>query len=255
MAAAGEDQKVMNRLSILATAESLHNATVYDSGNAEGKGGEEIKDASYNFAGAKDMMNAMNEFVSAISDIPATRLLGRAPEGLNSSGDSQQQDWNKKIKARQEMDLGPCLDRLDRYLIPSAIGSLPDADAWYEWAPLDMPSEKDRAERWKVQMEAAEKLQATGSIPDRAFSKGMQSLMEGEGYMPGLSAALAEESDDVRFGIELPDEPEFNSNSGKERDPISAGEGGGTGVPARRAANDAVPRPLYERVRHDFERQ
>lgn len=238
---------VQKRMQVVALAESLHNATIYDSGDPEtGKGGEEITDTTYTFAGAKDILNAFGEFVAAISDIPATRLLGRAPEGMNASGESQQADWRKKVRARQTLELGPCIDRLDRYLVGSALGTLPDG-AWYDWSPLDTPSEKENAERFKMLMEASEKLAMLGAMPERAFNRGLQSLMIEEGFYPELEQALSELSDDERWGIEADmteiDEPE----AVKGGEPSLAGEGG-TGLeadPPRRAANDAAPRPLY----------
>lgn len=196
------EANLQKRLAAVVMAESLHNATIFDAGDPEtGKGGEEIADATYSFAGAKDILNAYAEFVAAIADIPATRLLGRAPDGMNSSGDSQQKDWNKKVRAMQTLTLAPCLDRLDRYLVGSALGTVPEG-AWYDFTPLDLPSEADEATRFKTTMEAAEKLQATATIPETAFTKAMQNLMSNEGWLPGIDEALAEIPEDERFGIE-----------------------------------------------------
>ena len=236
--AAGEEKKVFDRLAILATAESMHNAVIHDAGDDEGKGGEAITDAEYNFAGAKDMLYAYGEFVAAISDIPATRLLGRAPEGMNASGDSQQKDWQKKVRAMQELDLTPCLDRLDPHLLAAAGASPANANA--SWDPLDTPSEKENAERFKTQMEAIDKLAGLAAIPDEAFNRGVQSLMVEEGYLPELELALSELDETERYGIGLPDDPVV-----KGGDPVSLGEGGADDVPPRLAANDAAPRPLY----------
>lgn len=191
---------VMKRLAVLASAESIHNATIYDAGEGDGGPEEKIADAVYNFAGARDVLDAYAGFVAAISDIPATRLLGRAPEGMNSSGDSQQRDWNKKIRAMQALDLQPCLDRIDDWLIQSALGSRP-AEVWHEWAPLDMPDQKDVADRFLTQMQAAEKLQMMAAVPEEAFNRAVQSLLIDEGYMPGLEQALAEIPEDERFGV------------------------------------------------------
>lgn len=248
MIAAGQEADVSTRLGIMATAESIHNAIVYDAGDAEGKGGEEIKDATFTFAGAKDILAAYGERVAAISDIPATRLLGRAPEGMNASGDSQQADWRKKVRAMQTLDLGPCLDRLDRYLLPSALGTVPP-EASFDFAPLDTESQADRATRFKTLMEAGEKLSQMAAMPDTAFNRGMQSLLVEESFLPALEDALNEMSDEERFGISgRLDETE---NSGKEVVQASAeGEAGEEEVvlpPLRRAANDAAPRPLYVR--------
>lgn len=220
--------KVQTRLSTLVLAESTLNAFVYDAGDDDGNGGETITDSAYTFAGAKDVLNAYGEFVAAISDIPATRLLGRAPEGMNSSGESQQKDWAKKVRAMQTIDLAPCLDRLDQHLLPAALGSYP-ATASYEFAPLDLPSEKERTDRFKVAMEAAEKLQLIGAVPEQALNRGVQSLLVEEGYLPELEAALAEMGEDERYGAALPDDE-------VETDPVA---------PAAEQLADATPRPLY----------
>lgn len=246
----GQDQ-ISARLATLAMAESIHNAAIYDSGNGGTNPGEAITDAVYNFDGAKDVINAFNEFVAAISDIPATRLLGRAPEGMNSSGESQQTDWRKKVRAMQTLELAPCLDRLDRYLVPSALGTVPP-EASYDFAPLDTPGEKENAERFKLQMEAAEKLSGLAAMPERAFNRGLQSLLIEEGYLPELEVALAEIPEEERYGVEAePDEgdetDEFGEQQRKGGDPASAGAGGEglEAEPPRRAANDAAPRTLY----------
>ncbi|MFN3474073.1 MAG: anti-CBASS protein Acb1 family protein [Blastomonas sp.] len=227
------------RMAILATAESLHNAFIYDAGDGE-KGGEKIDDSSYSFAGAKDILNSYAEFVAAVSDIPSTRLLGRSPEGMQSSGQSQQTDWNKKIKAMQELDLSPCLERLDRYLLQSAIGSVP-AGQWYEWAPLDMPDQKADSERVKLEAETIQLIQNTGTIPERAMAQAVQSWAINEGMWPELENALTPLSDDERYGLAA---SEFD-NEESEVIEVSAGGGEPRTIPARRAANDAAPRPLY----------
>ena len=257
MVASGQQSAVQERLAILVQAESIHNATIFDAGDGEGKGGERIEDVSYTFAGAKDVLGAYAEFVAAISDIPATRLLGRAPEGMNSSGDSQQADWRKKVRAMQTLDLAPCLDRVDRHLLQSALGRVPDGQ-WYDFAPLDTPGEKENADRFFVLMQAAEKLQATASIPDRAFNRGLQSLMIEEGFLPGLETALNELPEDERWGIEgdpMGDpahDPGGDPQAAKGGDLSSAGAGGDRSEadPPRRAVSDAAPRTLY--VRRDL---
>lgn len=229
----GGQERVQARLEVIALAESMFNASVFDAGS-EGKDAETIDDVSYAFAGAKDILNAYAEFAAAISDIPATRLLGRAPEGMNSSGDSQQADWNKKVRAMQTIDLAPCLHRLDRCLVPSATGQAPDLLDWFDFAPLDTPNQKDRAERFAKQMEAIDRLANLQAMPERAFNRGVQSLMIEEGYLPELEQALAEVPDDERYGIEA----DINAPGGDD------GEGGDLNAGAG-DMNDATPRPLY----------
>lgn len=233
------EQQVMKRLSVMAAAESIHNATIFDAGDAEnGKGGEQVTDATYNFAGAKDVLNAYGEWVAAISDIPATRLLGRAPEGMNSSGDSQQKDWNKRVRAMQTLDLAPCLDRLDPHLLAAA--RVASETVSYDFDPLDAPSEKERAEIFKIEMEAAEKLQITGAIPDRAFNRGLQSLMIERGTLPELELALAELPDDERYGVSQSGEDEEDPDGETQPGNGGAIEEGGERSPAARVADHFV---------------
>lgn len=242
MIAEGREADIFKRLAAMATGESLHNAIVFDAGDEEGKGGEKIEDATYSFAGAKDMLNAAGERVAAIADIPATRLLGRAPEGMNASGDSQQVDWNKRVRAMQTLDLAPCLDRLDRYLIPSALGSVPP-EAAYEFAPLDTESQGDRATRFKTLMEGVVQLQNTATVPDQAFNRGVQSLLVEEAFLPELEAALAGMPDDERYGV-LPEGDDDAEGGDLDLEGEAVGEQG-VPPPLRRAANDAAPRTLY----------
>lgn len=216
----GGETRIAARLSVIALAEGIHNAAVFDAGTANGPG-ESITDVTYNFTGAKDILNTYAEFVAAISDIPATRLLGRAPEGMNSSGDSQQKDYAKKIGAMQELDLTPCLDRLDAYLIPSALGSVPDG-AWYEFAPLDAPTEKEIAERAKLVGDLAKVIGDLNVMPERAFNRAVQSWLIDDGVFPELEMALAEIPEAERWGIEA----ELDLESGKEAIEPSAGPGG-----------------------------
>ena len=242
VAAPGGEEAVSARLSVIALAESIHNASVYDSGT-DGTNAEKIDDVTYSFAGAKDILSAYAEFVAAISDIPATRLLGRAPEGMNASGDSQQQDWRKRIRAMQTLELAPCLERIDPYLVQSATGARPDAGAWFDFSPLDNPSEKDDADRFAVQVGAIEKLVNMGIMPERALAKGAQSLLIEEGYLPGLEAALDEISEDERWGVE----PDLSL----EPDPAPQPKGGDLPAGAEGMdTTDAAPRPLY--VRRDL---
>lgn len=227
---------VMERLAVLAQAESIHNAVIFDAGDGGSNPGETITDATYSFAGAKDILNAYAEFVCAVADIPATRLLGRAPEGMNSSGDSQQKDWAKKIRAKQTLELQGCLDRIDAWLVPSALGSYPPEILW-EFAPLDMPSQAEEATRFKATAEALEKVQAMACIPDIAFANAAQNTLVEGGWMPGLEAALAAVPEAERYGIEPDmDDPDPNAEGGD----LNAG----ADDPNSRIG-DAAPRTLY----------
>jgi len=187
------------------------------------------------------------------ADMPATVLLGKSPDGMNATGEGDQKIWENTVKARQDLDLRPCLDQLDVVLIPSALGKA-DPNIWWQFAPLSTLSEKDEATTFNTTMDALTKLQATASIPDIAFAKGVQNLLTERGWIPGLDAALAEVPEDERFPEDLA-EPvdDVPDGNGKEADPnLAPGGGVGSAATRRRAANDArftdaTPRTLYVR--------
>lgn len=194
------EQMIAKRFAALAMGESIHSVTLYDAGS-NGKDGETITDHAVSWGGIPEIMNAFATFLSAVADIPVTRLLGRSAEGMNASGDSQQRDWAKAIRARQTLQLQPCLDQLDAALIPSALGSRP-ADVWWEFAPLDQPTEKEEADRFATWMGAMEKAQATAAIPEVAFAKALQTGIVENGWAPGLEGALDDIPEAERYGID-----------------------------------------------------
>lgn len=193
-------QQLMRRFQAMVASESIYSATVYDSGDGE-KGGERIDDIQQSWTGMPEIMYAFATFLAGVADVPLTRLIGRAAEGMNASGESQQKDWRKTVAAIQDLDLRPQMEALDQYLIPSALGSVPK-DIWWQWQPLDKPTAAEEAARFKTTMEAVEKLQMTATIPDRAFAEAVQSMMVENGFVPGLEAALAAIPESERFGIE-----------------------------------------------------
>lgn len=242
----GGEALIQARVASLMMGESILNATLYDAGSGEtGGAAEKIDDVTYKFDGMRDVMDAYAMWASAIADIPATRLLGRAPDGMNASGNSQQLDWNKTIRARQTLMAGPCLDRLDAALIPSALGAMPEGLS-FEFPPLDLPSEKEVADTFKASMEAIEKLQGTATIPDVALAKGVQSLLCEQGWLPAIEGALAEVPESERYGIEQPDAPDPTG----PQDPNDPNDPNGTPSPQDPSAMaDATPRPLYVKRR------
>jgi uncharacterized protein len=240
--------RVRGRISALMLGESMFNATLRDAGDGTPGAGETIDHRQVTWAGIPDIIRVFAEAVSAAADIPMTRLWGKAAEGMNSSGDSQQRDWTKMVRARQELMLRPCLDRIDALLIPTALGGKAPADVWWQFAPLDTPSEAEEATRFKSTMEAIEKLQNTGAIPDEAFAKATQNTIIEGGWMPGLEGALAEIPEAERYGLSAdPDATDPSTLQAANENEVAAMEERGAinADQARALLTDAAPRTLY----------
>ncbi|MDF0543345.1 DUF1073 domain-containing protein [Sphingobium sp. H39-3-25] len=251
---AGEDT-LKKRLALMITGQSIINGNLYDLGDGEGKGGEKIDRHQVTWTGIPEIIRVYAEAFSAASDIPVTRFWGTSAKGLNATGEGDDQNWSKMVGTGQKLETRPCLEQIDAVLIPSALGSVP-SEIWWKFAPLDVPSEKEETDRFKVWVEAADRVQMSGAIPEVAFNKAYQNgLIEG-GWMAGLEGALDEVPQNERFGLTPDagggdDDPSAVQAGGG--DPVASAGGGGlpNGRPGRAIGdaaawfNDATPRPLY----------
>lgn len=244
-----DDETLNRRIEVIAMGESSLNATVYRSAAGSEDAGEKIDDYQVTWTGIPAMMDAFDQRVAAVSDIPFTRLTGRSPAGMNSTGQHDTDNWHKSVKAGQALELRPCLDQIDAALIPSAGVK----EATWAFAPLDTPSEKEQADTFKTTVDALEKLNLMGVMPEEAFNELAQNLLAEREWMPGIDTVLAKFSDDERFGGEGDDDPSAIVEGG---DPAASAEGGARNPASRandslaRLFTDATPRPLY--VRRDL---
>ncbi|WP_303758359.1 anti-CBASS protein Acb1 family protein [Sphingobium yanoikuyae] len=212
---------------------------------------DEFTQRQLTLTGMPEMIEALLSVVAGAADIPATRLLGRAPQGMNSTGDHDEQNYHTMIRSKQRLYLSPSVDRLDATLIPSALGSRPK-EISYKWSPLSLPSEKEQAETNKLKAETIKIYVDAALLPSSAIEKATQSMLSDDQWLPGLDKALAEaEAAGEEPGVdesELGIVPLGEKGGGQG----SAGSGGNADPnPARRAVNDAwmledwAPKTLY----------
>jgi hypothetical protein len=213
---------------------------------------DEFTQRQLTLTGMPEMIEALLSVVAGAADIPATRLLGRAPQGMNSTGDHDEQNYHTMIRSKQRLYLSPSVDRLDATLIPSALGSRPK-EISYKWSPLSLPSEKEQAETNKLKAETIKIYVDAALLPSSAIEKATQSMLSDDQWLPGLDKALAE----AEAAGEEPggDESELGivplGQEGGDRT-VSARNGGLGSRAASGAVNDAAtwlsdatPRPLY----------
>lgn len=204
--------RLTKRFSLANQMKSLVNALVIDSE-------EEWSQKQISFANMPEVMREFLNVVCGAADIPATRLLGMSPGGLNSTGESDTRNYYDRLSGDQNVTLTPTIARLDDALISSALGNRP-ADIWFEWSPLWQESQKEKAETAKAKAEATAIYQKSGLIPVDALAKGVQNQLSEDGIYPGLDDAIAESDMDLELepveegGTDDPnmDEPEQTSS-------------------------------------------
>lgn len=115
--------------------------------------GNKLTNTQYSFAGLKDVYESMALNLCGASHYPMTKLFGRSPGGLNSTGESDLTNYYDYIDSQREAKLRPVLERLLPVLCMSALGGIP-ADIEVDFTPLKTPTPTERAEIGKTKAEA-----------------------------------------------------------------------------------------------------
>lgn len=191
------EQLLLKRVNVANQFKSNHNTRILDGGTRDGEG-ESWETRQITWTGMPEVIRVYAAAVAAAFDIPATRFVGKSPDGMNATGLGDEANYVAKIAADRDAYLRPALDQLDVALLPSAGVTITD-EAWYSFPPLKEMSELDRSTIFKNRMEGVTALQNTGTIPDVAFAKAVQHTAVEEGWLDGLDGALAEVPESERF--------------------------------------------------------
>ena len=99
----------------------------------------------YSFAGLSDIYEQFMMDMAGAADIPATRLFGRSPQGMNATGESDLRNYCDMIASLQERQLRPALEKLLPVMAVSCWGFVPE-DLEFVFEPIMTTSPAERAE-------------------------------------------------------------------------------------------------------------
>lgn len=94
----GEDN-VLRRLQIIDMARSILNSIAIDAD------AEEYSFESFALSGVKDVLDSACNMLSAVTDIPQTILFGRSPAGMNSTGESDMENYYNMVENIQKQNM------------------------------------------------------------------------------------------------------------------------------------------------------
>jgi len=137
---------------------------------------EDYQKSSQNFANLDAIARVFMIVVSAIADVPATRLFGEAAKGLNNGGEENTRNFYDHIKSRQTNEFDDQLHYLDQ-ILARHLGLDPEKMD-YDWNRLWQLSDKETAEVQKSNSERDRTYYDMG-MP---FSKILTQLMEEDVY-------------------------------------------------------------------------
>jgi hypothetical protein len=194
--------RAVSRWSNANVAKSVVNALLIDKDN------EEWERKEVNFTSTHRLMESFLNVVAGAADVPATRLLGREPAGLSATGESDTRNYYDRIQADQRMRLSPAMERLDKVLQRSALGTY-DENIHYVWNSL---WQMDDAQKAQIALQKAQAFKIDNDSglfnPDVLREARFNQVVE-DGLYPGIEAAeekydLKPDDLDYPMGMHMP---------------------------------------------------
>lgn len=106
---------------------------------------DNVETHPYSFSGVADVYKLFMSDIAGAAEIPATKLFGRSPEGMNATGESDLTNYYESIGEKQENQLRPILEKLLPVMCMSAMGMAPD-DLDFEFKGVRTSTSKERAD-------------------------------------------------------------------------------------------------------------
>jgi len=142
------------------------------------------------FAGLPEMMRTFLQVAAGAADIPVTRLLGQSPAGLSATGDSDTRNYYDMISARQEVDLRPQLERLDRLILRSE--GIEPAALTFAFRPLWQMDAASQASVALAKAQATQIYAGLGLWPAETTARLVEAQLVEDGTYPGAEGVFAE---------------------------------------------------------------
>jgi len=140
LASGGEsyERAVLQRIALFAQGKGISGVGLLDKE-------EEYKRNTASFAQLPDLLENYLMIAGASEGIPASRFLGSAPKGLNSTGEGDMKNYYDGIQSKQNNELSNEIAELDLALQQSA-----GVRGEYAWEPLEQANDSEEAANGKT---------------------------------------------------------------------------------------------------------
>ena len=164
---------------------------------------DDLQSHQYTFGGVSDVYKQFMMDIAGAARIPATKLFGRSPEGMNATGESDLQNYYDMIAQEQEAKLRPILNKILPVLCMSVFGSVPD-DLDFEFDPVSEPSDEQRTDLAKNGTDIVVSALNAGLVSPRTALKEMKQQSERTGVWTNITDAdIMKASDEIDAGGEM----------------------------------------------------
>lgn len=148
LATEGGDVAVQKRMQMIDMVRSMMNSIAID-------GADEYDRKGLSLSGIKELLEQFEIAICGITGIPATKLFGRSPAGMNSTGKADLENYYNMIEKIQANKVRPNLVRFVEMLGACREYNLKLPDTWHiEFEPLWSMSKEEKANIEKTQADA-----------------------------------------------------------------------------------------------------
>jgi phage-related protein (TIGR01555 family) len=119
--------------------------------------GDDIQQLQYSFSGLPEVMDSAMMDMAGATSIPVTRLFGRSPAGMNSTGESDEKMYRQTLEQERAVHITPVLERLIPIVCHSALGCFP-AGANFKYPSLIEIAPQEKASIIDQQIQPLERL-------------------------------------------------------------------------------------------------
>ncbi len=180
---------------------------------------EEHQQFDTNLTDFDSVIMTQYQIAAAISNTPATKLMGTAPKGFNATGEFEIESYHEELESIQEMDLSPIIERHNLCLMKSAI--LPEFGKEYEvdvvWNPVKVESRKEKAEINEINSRTDKNYIESGAISQEEVR--LRLINDPDSGYSGLEQ-IDQDEIDSEFGLsDEDDEQEDQGSTDKNQEP------------------------------------
>lgn len=104
--------------------------------------GDDIQQLQYSFSGLPEVMDSAMMDMAGATGIPVTRLFGRSPAGMNSTGEADERMYRQALEQERAVHITPVLERLLPIVCQSAIGYFPAGCEFKYPSLLEIPPDQ-----------------------------------------------------------------------------------------------------------------
>lgn len=205
---------------------------------------ETFETHQFTFTGLNDIYESFMLDIAGASKIPVTKLFGRAPAGLNATGESDTENYHETVQQAQETTLAPILDKLLPIMCMSEFGAVPD-DIDYIFNPIRTPNDKDIADLVDKKTTSINTVYTSGIISQKIAMKELKQLSDTTGMFTNITDEDIENADNDTSQGEIPPEGGVDDYGG----PVGTEEADRTDVQKRTPNNDAKSKGIFDKFR------